>query len=308
VSVAEDWRDRLCSALRGELLRDAPLAPRTSIRIGGPADLLFRPADLDDLVACLQGARDLGVPLTILGGGANTLVADRGVRGVVVKLPPELAAEATAPPRLLLAAGLPTGRAVQRAHAAGLVGAEFLRGIPGTLGGALAMNAGTATGEMKDIVEHVEVATADGLRDLPARDLGFGYRTCRLPPGAVVTRIGLLLTPGDVAAAAREMDTAWERRSATQPLDQPSFGSTFRNPPGDHAGRLLEAAGLKGLRIGGAVVSERHANFVLNVGGATAADVLAVVGTMRDRVREKFGVTLETEVRLVGEFAEDPSP
>lgn len=306
--MAEDWRDRLSRALRGELLRDAPLAPRTSIRVGGPADLLFRPADVDDLVACLRTARDLSVPLTVLGGGANLLVADRGVRGVVVKLPPDLAAEAAAPPRLLLPAGMPTGRAVQRAHAAGLVGAEFLRGIPGTLGGALAMNAGTRAGEMKDVVEHVEVATPDGLRDLPARDLAFAYRTCHLPPGAVVTRIGLLLTPGDVAAAARDMDSEWERRAATQPLDQPSFGSTFRNPPGDFAGRLVEEAGLKGLRIGGAVVSERHANFIVNAGGATAADVVALVRRVRDAVRERSGVTLETEVRLVGEFAEDPTP
>jgi UDP-N-acetylmuramate dehydrogenase len=297
-----DWRDELALRLRGELVRDAPLAARTSIRVGGPADLLFRPADVDDLVACLAGARALGVPVTVIGGGANLLVADRGVRGVVVRLPPDLAAEATAPPRLLLPAGMPTGRAVQRAHAARLVGAEFLRGIPGTLGGALAMNAGTRAGEMKDVVEHVEVATADGIRDLPARALGFAYRTCVLPPGAVVTRIGLLLGPGDVAAAGAAMEEEWQRRAASQPLDQPSFGSTFRNPPGDFAGRLVEAVGLKGHRIGGAAVSERHANFVVNLGAATAGDVVALVRLMRARVEERFGVVLETEVRLVGDF------
>jgi UDP-N-acetylmuramate dehydrogenase len=297
-----DWRAQLAGRLRGEALRDAPLAPRTSIRVGGPADLLFRPADVDDLVACLRGARELGVPLHVLGGGANTLVADAGVRGVVLRLPPDLAPEAAAPPRLLLPAGLPTGRAVQRAHAAGLVGAEFLRGIPGTLGGALAMNAGTRAGEMKDVVEHVEVATPDGVGDLPARALGFAYRTCALPPGAVVTRIGLLLAPGDVAAAARTMEEEWDLRARGQPLDQPSFGSTFRNPPGDFAGRLVEAAGLKGHRIGGAAVSERHANFIVNLGQATARDVTALIRLMRERVRERFGVALETEVRLVGDF------
>lgn len=297
-----DWRDALAARLRGEALRDAPLAPRTSIRIGGPADLLVRPADPDDLVACLRGARDLAVPVTILGGGANLLVADRGVRGVVLRLPPDLSGESIRAPRLLLPAGMPTGRVVQRAHAAGLVGAEFLRGIPGTLGGALAMNAGTRAGEMKDIVVHVEVATADGLQDLPAAALGFAYRTCRLPAGAVVTRIGLELRPGDVATAAAAMEAEWEKRAASQPLDQPSFGSTFRNPPDDFAGRLVEAAGLKGHRIGGARVSERHANFVVNLGGATASDVLALVRLMRDSVRERFAVTLETEVRLVGEF------
>ena len=300
-----DWREELAPRLRGETLRDAPLAPRTSIRVGGPADLLFRPADADDLVEALRAARELGVPVHVLGGGANTLVADRGVRGLVLRLPPDLGAEASAGPRLLLPAGMPTGRAVLRAHAAGLVGAEFLRGIPGTLGGAVAMNAGTRAGEMKDVVEHVELATADGLQDLLVGALGFAYRTCRLPEGAIVTRVGLLLGPGDVAAAARSMDEDWASRARSQPLDQPSFGSTFRNPPGDFAGRLVEAAGLKGHRIGGAAVSERHANFVVNLGHATARDVLGLMRLMRSRVREQAGVTLETEVRLVGDFAPD---
>jgi UDP-N-acetylmuramate dehydrogenase len=297
-----DWRDAIAPRLRGEVLRDAPLAPRTSIRVGGAADLLVRPADVDDLVACLAAARDAAVPFHVLGGGANTLVSDRGVRGIVLRLPPDLGGEETEPPRLVLPAGLPTARVVQRAHALGLVGAEFLRGIPGTLGGALAMNAGTRTGEMSDVVTHVVVATGEGLHEIPAKELGFAYRTCRLPPGAVVTRVGLVLKPGDVAAALAGAEEEWGRRTRTQPLDLPSFGSTFRNPPGDAAGRLVEAAGLKGHRIGGAEISAVHANFVVNVGGATARDVLALVRLMRDRVRERFGVTLETEVRLVGEF------
>lgn len=304
-AAAPDWRDALAQRVRGELVRDAPLAPRTSIRIGGPADLLVRPADPDDVVACLRAAREHGVAVHVLGGGANTLVADRGVRGVVLRLPLDLGGETADPPRLVLPAGMPTARAVQRAHGAGLVGAEFLRGIPGTLGGALAMNAGTRAGEMRDVVTHVEVATADGVRELPAGELGFAYRTCRLPDGAVVLRVGLRLRPGDVAAAARAMDAEWAQRARAQPLDLPSFGSTFRNPPGDFAGRLVEAAGLKGERIGGAEVSTRHANFVVNVGGASARDVLLLVRRMRDRVRETSGVTLETEVRLVGDFADD---
>ena len=272
-----DWRDEVARRVRGELLRDAPLAPRTSIRIGGPADLLVRPLDPGDLVECLRAARELGVPVHVLGGGANTLVADRGIRGLVLRVPAGLGEERGDPPHLLLPAGLPTGRAVQLAHAAGLVGAEFLRGIPGTLGGALAMNAGTRAGEMKDVVTHVEVATADGLRELSAPELRFAYRTCLLPTGVVVTRIGLLLRAGDVAAAARVMDEEWAKRSRGQPLDLPSFGSTFRNPPGDFAGRLLEAVGLKGQRIGGAAVSELHANFIVNLGQATARDVLGLV-------------------------------
>jgi UDP-N-acetylmuramate dehydrogenase len=297
-----DWRDAFSARVRGEVLRDAPLAPRTSVRVGGPADLLVRPADPDDLVACLRLARERSVPVTILGGGANLLVSDLGVRGLVLRLPAELGGEELRPPVLTLPAGLPTARVVQRAHAEGLVGAEFLRGIPGTLGGAIAMNAGTRAGEVKDVLEGVEVATADGLRRLPAAELALGYRTCRLPAGAVVVRATLRLRAGDVAAAGAEMEREWARRSASQPLDLPSFGSAFRNPPGDFAGRLLEAVGLKGRRIGGAEISARHANFVVNVGGATARDVLALLRLGRERVRAEFGVTLEPEVRLVGEW------
>jgi UDP-N-acetylmuramate dehydrogenase len=300
-----DWREELARRVRGEAIRDAPLAPRTSIRVGGPADLLVRPADPADLVECLRAARELGVPVHVLGAGANTLVADRGIRGVVLRLSPDLGEERIDPPRLLLPAGLATRRALQRAHAARLVGAEFLRGIPGTLGGALAMNAGTRAGEMKDVVTHVELATADGLRDVAASELGFAYRSCRLPAGAVVTRVGLLLHAGEVGEAARAMDEEWDRRARSQPLDLPSFGSTFRNPPGDFAGRLIEAAGLKGHRLGDAAVSELHANFIVNLGHATAREVLGLVRLMRDRVRERSGVTLETEVRLAGDFAAD---
>jgi UDP-N-acetylmuramate dehydrogenase len=185
---------------------------------------------------------------------------------------------------------------------------EFVAGIPGTLGGALAMNAGTRIGEMKDVVRRVEVATPSGAGFLDAAALGFAYRTCRLPPGGVVTRVEFALRPGDVAESERTMQEDRDRRRRTQPLDKPSFGSTFRNPPGDYAGRLIEAVGLKGHRVVGAVWSEVHANFVVNVGGARASDVLALVSLARGRVQERFGVTLETEVRLLGEFGEGELP
>ena len=172
---------------------------------------------------------------------------------------------------------------------------EFVAGIPGTLGGALAMNAGTRIGEMKDVVRRVELATADGAGFLDARELGFAYRTSRLPPGAVATRIEFALRPGDVAESERVMQEDRERRRRTQPLDRPSFGSTFRNPPGEYAGRLVEAVGLKGHRIGGAMWSDVHANFVVNLGGARASDVLGLVnlaryageGAIRDRARDR---------------------
>ncbi len=299
------WRDEIARRVRGEAWRDAPLAPRTSIRVGGPADLLVRPADAGDLVELLAACRRLGVPWLALGGGANLLVADRGVRGVVVRLPPDLGEEGGGEGRLVLPAGAPAARLLARAHAAGLTGAEFAAGIPGTLGGLAAMNAGTRAGEMKDVLTRAEVATADGLGWVEAAALGFGYRRSRLPELGICTRIEVALRPGDLEAAREAMRADLERRRATQPLSEPSFGSTFRNPPGDHAGRLVEAAGLKGHRIGGAMWSDLHANFVVNRGGATARDVLALVRLARARGRERFGVLLEPEVRLAGAFAED---
>lgn len=297
-----DWRQALGRRLRGEVLLDERLAPRTSIRVGGPADMLFRPADPEDLAALLAGVAELGVPLTVLGGGANTLVADAGVEGVVVRLPPELGEERVEGDLLTLPAGASIARLPARGHALGLVGAEFLAGIPGTLGGALAMNAGTRAGELKDVLVAAELATADGLGFVPAAALGLGYRRSALPPGAVVTRLTCRLRPGDVEASRATMEADVAHRRATQPLSQPSFGSTFWNPPGRFAGQLIEAAGLKGHRIGNAMWSDVHANFLVNLGGATARDVLQLMRLARQRVRERFGVALQAEVRLVGVF------
>jgi UDP-N-acetylmuramate dehydrogenase len=300
-----DWRRAIESAVRGECLRDAPLAPRTAVRVGGPADLLVKPADPDDLSALLRACRDLAVPLFALGGGANLLVADRGVRGVVVKLAPSFAAESAEGRRLVLSAGAPSSRLVTRSQERGLVGCEFAAGIPGTLGGMLAMNAGTRSGEMKDVVTRAEVATADGAGWLAASALGLAYRSSALPPGGVVTRVEVELREGDRAASLAAMRADVAHRRATQPLDRPTFGSTFRNPPGDYAGRLIEAVGLKGHRAGDAVWSPVHANFISNLGRATARDVLALVNLARARVKDAFGIALEPEVRLAGEFLAD---
>ncbi len=289
--------------VRGETLRDASLAARTAIRVGGPADLLVRPADPDALAVLLAAVRELDLPLFVLGGGANLLVADLGVRGVTVKLPPGFGEESNEGGRLVLSAGAPSSRLTSRAQKLGLVGCEFVAAIPGTLGGLVAMNAGTHQGELKDVLTRVELATAEGTGWVPASTLDLAYRTCRLPPGAVVTRLEVELRPGDVAASAAAMKADVDRRRATQPYDRPTFGSTFRNPPGDFAGRLMEAAGLKGHRLGNAQWSDVHANFVVNVGGASAGDVLALVRLARARVREQFGVELEPEVRLAGDFA-----
>ena len=300
------WRDEMARRLRGEVLRDEPLGPRTSVRVGGPADLLVRPADPADLADLLAAVRRLDRPLTVLGGGANTLVADAGIRGVVLRLPAELGEEQETDDRLLLSAGASIARLPQHGHARGLIGAEFLAGVPATLGGAVAMNAGTAQGWIGSLVTRVELATAEGAGFVPASALRFAYRHAELPPGAVITRAEFALRPGDVAASRAAMEADVARRRRTQPLTQPSFGSTFRNPLGHHAGQLIEAVGLKGHRVGNAMWSDVHANFVVNLGGATAHDVLTLVKLAKRRVKERLGVTLETEVRLAGEFlAED---
>ena len=298
------WKDEIARRIRGEVARDAPLAVRTAIRVGGPADLLVRPRDQDDLAALLRACHELAVPCFVLGGGANLLVADRGVRGVVLKLPRDFGEELADGARIVLSAGASTSRLVAKAQALGLVGCEFVAGIPGTLGGTIAMNAGTRVGEMKDVVRRVELATADGAGWVAAAELEFGYRAARLPTGAVVTRVEVELRPGDVAASAAVMKADVEHRRATQPLTQPTFGSTFRNPAGAYAGQLIEAVGLKGHRIGAATWSDVHANFVVNLGDASARDVLALMNLARSRVRERFGIVLEPEVRLAGEFAE----
>src|SRR5512142_1233268 len=279
--MSADWRGELERRVRGELLRDAPLASRTTIRVGGPADLLVRPADPDALAELLRAVRALEVPLHVLGGGANTLVADAGVRGVVLRLPPDLVPEEARGETLVLGAGQPTSRLWIRAHALGLVGMEFVAGIPGT-----------RIGEMKDVVRRVELATAEGAGFVDAPALGFAYRTCRLPPGAVVTRVEVRLRPGDVEASRAAMRADQEQRRRTQPLDRPTFGSTFTNPPGDFAGRLVEAVGLKGHRVGNATWSDVHANFIVNLGGARATDVVALIRLARERVLEQFGIAL----------------
>lgn len=305
-----DWRREVESRVRGEAKRDVPLAPRTSVRVGGAADLFVRPVDVDDLVSLLAVARELGVPVWSLGGGANTIVGDGGVRGITLKLPNDSArapVEESADGRVVfeLGAGAPSARLTQMAKAHGLLGAEWAAGIPGTVGGLTAMNAGTRAGEMKDCVTDVLLCSADGARWLPASELRFAYRHADLH-GGIVWRVRVSLRRGSPDEVARSVD-AMERdrayRRNTQPLHLPNSGSVFRNPPGDHAGRLVEAAGLKGRVEGGAQISEQHANFIVNLGGASARDVTTLISLARTLVRERFSIELAPEVRLVGEFA-----
>jgi UDP-N-acetylmuramate dehydrogenase len=299
VSFADDLR----RIVQGKVLEGAPLHQRTAIRLGGPAETLFQPASAIDLVAGLHAAKESGVPYRTLGGGSNTLIGDQGVRGLVIHLGREFATEEDAgPDELQLGAALPGIRALQAARRRGRTGPEFLAGIPGTLGGQVAMNAGTREGEIGRLLRAVEVARPEGVTWIDAEALELGYRTCKLPQGSVVTRLRLALLEGDLAEADRRMEADLNYRRDTQPLHQPNLGSTFRNPPGDKAGRLIEAVGLKGDRQGDVGFSERHANFLVNFGGGRSSDALALIERARHRVQEKFGIELCLEIALLGEF------
>lgn len=287
-----------------EAKRNEPLAPWTSVRVGGAAEVLVRPASPDALVATLRFARETNTPITILGGGANTLVGDLGVPGFTLKLPsdyfPEEVKLDASGGTLTLNAGSAIARIVTLMKQHALVGAEFLAGIPGTLGGATAMNAGTKHGEAMTVIDAVELATPDGLGWVTG--LGYRYRHTDLPPGAVVTRVRFRLRTGDLAESQAKMEADLSYRKRSQPLSQPNFGSVFTNPPGHFAGALIEQVQLKGHRIGNAQISTLHANWIVNLGGATAADVTGLMTLAQARVHEATGVELTPEVKRVGRF------
>lgn len=286
---------------QGEGIQNAPLAPWTSVRAGGSADFLFKPRDIDSLLSILKHAHTEGIPLTILGGGANTLVGDFGVPGITLKLANDYFPEERHGLQLTVNAGSAISRLVTLMKQHALVGAEFLAGIPGTLGGATAMNAGTRNGECMTIVDAVELATHEGIGWVSG--LTFRYRHTELPSDAVVTRIRFNLREGDLAESRSKMEVDLGYRKKTQPLSQPNFGSVFTNPQPHFAGALIEAVGLKGHRIGAAQISEKHANWVVNLGGATAADIAALMAEAERRVFENSGVKLQPEVKRIGRFS-----
>ncbi len=289
-------------ALRGELRQREPMSAHTSWRVGGPADRFYQPADLDDLAGFLASL-PAEEPLLWLGLGSNLLVRDGGIRGTVVFTLGALdELRRVGDDRLHAGAGVTCAKVARAAARAGLTGAEFLAGIPGTLGGALAMNAGAFGGETWGLVTVVETLDRRGVLHRRAPDeYEVAYRSVQAPREEWFVGAELRLTPGDVSAAQAHIKELLARRGATQPTQQPSCGSVFRNPLGDHAARLIETAGLKGLRRGDAQVSEKHANFIVNLGAATAADIEALIYEVREKVQAVHGVCLETEVRMVGE-------
>lgn len=281
---------------------DVPLARRTWWRVGGPADALVSVSDAETLARVLQFAAAHGTPVFALGNGSNLLVSDAGIRGIVIVLAGDLADTRTEGDVLVAGGGAKIAVLLTRAAKHQWAGLEMLAGVPGTIGGAVRMNAGTALGEIGDRLIDVDVALPDGrVVTLPHAALELGYRRSKLPVGAIVARARLRVG-GDWAESEARMRSHLDRRKATQPLDLPSCGSTFQNPPGDHAGRLIEACGLKGYTVGGAQVSPKHANFVVNLGDATATDIDAVIRHIQDTVAERFGVTLEREVQYAGEW------
>jgi UDP-N-acetylmuramate dehydrogenase len=286
----------------------APLAPFTTIGTGGKANLLVTVASAPGLVATLGLLEASGSPWLCLGAGSNLLVADRGYPGVVVKLdesfhyvegmPVEPFAESQ---RVVVTVGAGTylTRLAAVAAETGLAGLEFACGIPGSIGGGVAMNAGAHGWSLADVVQE-EVATAAGVQWLPASSLEWGYRLCRVPSESVVTAVRIGLAAGDRTSILERHRSLLRQRRITQPRGGRTFGSVFKNPPGEAAGRRLEAAGLKGVRRGGAEVSNVHANFIVNLGDATTADVLTLMSLMRQGVHRTSGILLEPEVRLLG--------
>lgn len=300
---AQAGLERQLRAAVRDVRRDELLAQHVQFRIGGPADLLVIPRSGAELRAAVDLLFAAGVRPVVLGQGSNVIIGDRGIRGIVLKIGKGVdrvdidgaAVEAEA------GAGLPA-LALHTARL-GLAGLEFAAGIPASIGGAVVMNAGAHGCAMANVVDSVEVLTPEGPQRLPGAALGFGYRASLLQQRAwVVASVGMTLRPEAPETVRARLEAWLAHRGATQPIGPPSSGCVFRNPPGDHAGRLIDVAGGKGLAVGGARVSALHANYIVNEGGATAADVVALAEQVRSLVADRTGITLEMEVKLLGEF------
>jgi UDP-N-acetylmuramate dehydrogenase len=287
-------------ALRGRLVANQSLAELTWFRVGGPAQVLFMPEDEEDL--CYLLTRTPGeIAVTTIGLGSNLIVRDGGIPGVVVRLGrgfSEIAVEGTG---LRAGAAVPDVKVARAAQEAGLAGLSFLRGIPGSIGGALRINGGAYGGEIKDVmVEARGIDRHGAVHTYNNADMGFSYRHCGVADDVIFTQALLHGAPGDAAAIAAEMNKITESRETTQPVKSRTGGSTFKNPAGQKAWQLIDAAGCRGLRIGDAQVSEMHCNFLLNLGGASAADIERLGETVRERVRRDCGVDLEWEIKRIG--------
>ncbi|REJ37619.1 MAG: UDP-N-acetylenolpyruvoylglucosamine reductase [Bacillota bacterium] len=291
----------------GSVKVNEPLRDHTTLQIGGPVDVMVFPARPDDLVRVVRWCLDRRVPYSFLGFGSNVLAPDEGLEGVLLRTKPALDFIRFEGTRVVVGTGASVARLVAQAAARGLEGVEGLAGVPGSVGGALVMNAGTRMGEIGRSVVWVDLIDEAGrTRRLEAPELEYAYRSSRLQrePRWLVLQAELRLVPGDPSAIRRRVDEALQYRNRTQPLHLPSAGSVFKNPPGHAAGRLIEEAGCKGLRRGGAQVSEQHANWIVNTGGATAEDVLGLMIEARRRWLRRSGIAREPAIRLLGPLRE----
>lgn len=309
MAITDNARLELERDLGGRVRLDEPLRRHTSFRIGGPADVWVEVETHDDIRAVQSWSRRHSVPLWILGGGTNILVSDRGIRGVVLHLGRSLASLDWTPngtgTYVRAGAALRFKRLVTEVIERDLSGLEFAEGIPGTVGGGLLMNAGAFGGEISNVVHAMEGVDAEGVSRLVERaHLRFAYRHFDLPQGFIVTHVHFHLLPGDPDAIRAKRDDAKRRREAHQPVGYPNAGSVFKNPPGAYAGRLLESAQMKGVQRGAAMVSPEHANFIVNLGGARAADVRALMEEAVRRVHAAHAVELQPEIKLVGDWSE----
>lgn len=302
------------SWMRGPRFAHVAMAHHTSLRVGGPADLLAVPVDLDELHALMAWGWTQGVPLTIIGNGTNLIVRSRGIRGLVVSLRMALnhlslldsrslqTVQVGEMVRLRVGAGVPLTRLLHLMIHQGLTGLTFAVGIPGTMGGAIVMNAGTDVGSTWDVVERVTLLLPDGrIVEAARHEIAVGYRRAELPARSVVLEAILGTRKADASEVRAEVRHIYRCRCQSQPLSQPNAGSIFKNPPGEKAGRLIDRVGLKGHRVGDAQVSPKHANFIVNLGHASSDDVLALIDGVKHRVYLQTAILLEEEVRIVGE-------
>ncbi|MDP4126582.1 MAG: UDP-N-acetylmuramate dehydrogenase [Bacillota bacterium] len=289
----------ILDGMAGRVERNYPLHQLTTWKIGGPAEAVFWPSTIQDLLTVWQRAQKAQIPLWLIGRGSNLLISDEGLPGIVV-ITTALRSIQWEDYRVQVGAGYSLARLAQEVGERGWSGLEFARGIPGSVGGAVVMNAGAHGGEMAPLIQNVTVLWPNGtIRKLERAELKFAYRSCSLRGHAWVLETKLALSQGNCEQILKNMKENLVKRIANQPLEKPNAGSVFRNPPGDSAGRLIEAAGWKGKTIGEAQVSDKHANFIVNLGKASSRDVLALVEGIRNDVQSKYGITLQTEVEYL---------
>ena len=305
ITVKENILSRIADIVGADnVAADEPMARHTTFRVGGPADYFVRPVDVEQIPALISLGRMENIPYFILGNGSNLLVSDEGYRGMIINIADNMNGVDIHDGVIRAQAGAMLTKVGRLARDNSLTGLEFASGIPGTIGGAVYMNAGAYGGEMKDVVVSVRAMDTDGrVYDLSVDEMDFSYRHSVIGErGLVVLEVMMKLAEGNLDEIDSRMNELAEARRSKQPLEYPSAGSTFKRPEGYFAGKLIMESGLRGYSVGGAQVSEKHCGFVVNRGGATASDVMTLIRDVQDKVREEFEVELETEVRLLGQF------